>query len=250
MSKIIQLILILTTCTTQPTTTQPTCQIDKILTKLENAGKKIKTIQANIEHQLYQIIPDDRQTKIGYIRFQAGNDKHNPKFMVHFHTLIHDDLKLKRKEWFCFDGHWLREIREQTKTVIDREIIAPDEKINPFKLGEGPFPLPFGQNKKTILENFNVKIAKPNPKDPPNTTHLILHPKKGCEFYKKYKQIEFWIDKKINLPIKISALDRHSNLIMTKFSDIKINLELKPTDLWIKIPQGYAYQKEPLEKSH
>ncbi len=219
-----------------------------ILDRLEKAGKKIKDLQANVRHELYQMIPDDRQTKLGLIRYRAANGKSNAKFMIFFDTLIHDNLKLHRKEWFCFDGHWLREIRQQTKTVIDREIVAPDEKIDPFKLGEGPFPLPFGQSKEKILKNFDVKLKPARKDDPPNTSHLVLTPKPESRFRKKYKKLEFWIDNKLNLPIKVLALDRHSNQITAWFSKIKINKGIKDDKLWVPIPKGYAYQKEPLTK--
>ncbi len=229
-------------------TSQPTYdkKIITILDKLEKAGTNIKTLQANVKHELYQMIPDDRQTKLGFIRYIASIGNKNARFMIFFDTLIHDNLKLHRKEYFCFDGHWLREIRQQTKTVIDREIVAPNEKINPFKLGEGPFPLPFGQKRQEILENFQVKLVPSAKQDSENTQHLILIPKPKSKFNKKYKKIEFRIDNKLNLPVKIVALDRHSNQITVYFSNIKINTKLKDNQLWVPIPEGYAYQKESL----
>ena len=238
------------TAVCSPKTSQPVYnpQIIAILDKLEKAGSEIKNLQAKVKHELYQMIPDDRQTKLGVIRYKAASDGKNAKFMISFDTLIHDNLKLKRREWFCFDGHWLREIRSQTKTVIDREIIAPDEKIDPFKLGQGPFPLPFGQKKQEILDNFTVILAAKAKNDPKHTSHLILIPKAKSKFKKKYKKIEFWIDKTLNLPVKVSAFDRHSNQITAWFSDIKINKGLTDSQLWIAIPKGYAYQKEPLTK--
>ncbi len=224
-------------------------QINDVLDKLERAGAQIKTLQANVKHELYQMIPDDRQTKLGFIRYRAATDGKNARFMIFFDTLIHDNLKLHRKEYFCFNGYWLREIREQTKTVIDREIVSPDEKINPFKLGEGPFPLPFGQSKKEILDNFDVKLVHNDEHSIANTIHLILIPKAKSKFNKKYKRIEFWIDNKLNLPVKVVALDRHSNLITVRFDKIKVNIKLTDNQLWVPVPKGYAYQKEPIENS-
>jgi outer membrane lipoprotein-sorting protein len=233
--------------TTAPATQPITPQVDQILTRLEKAGDAIKDLQAGVHHELYQIIPDDRQTKLGFIRFRAAAGKNDARFMISFDTLIHEDLKLRQKEWFCFNGKWFREIREQTKTAIDREVVAPDEKVDPFKLGEGPFPLPFGQKKADILKNFNVTWVKPEKIDPPATDHLILIPKPESRYVKKYEKLEFWVDQKLNLPIRIGSRDRHSNIITVNFKDIKINTGIPDNQLWIEIPEGYGYQKEPLE---
>lgn len=254
--------------TSQPTSKATTSQenkqcnqeiqgkIDKILSQLEEKGKEIKTLKAKLIHQIYQIIPDDKQKKVGYLLFKAANtdntadtsnaadEKKNAKFMVHFHTIIHDDMEFKRNEWYCFDGKWLREIRESTKMVIDRQIRLPEEEKSPFKLGKGPFPLPFGQSKEDILDNFKITLEET---DTPNSDKIKLEPKKGTDFDRKYKYIRLWIDRTLKLPVKIEALDRHSNLITTVFEDIKINEKIPDSKLWLDIPKGYSYQKELLE---
>ncbi|MFA5864289.1 MAG: hypothetical protein WC975_06335 [Phycisphaerae bacterium] len=239
-----------TKATSQPAATQAAIspQVDTILDRLEKAGDAIKDLGANVNHELYQIIPDDRQVKRGLIRYRAAANGKNARFMIYFDTLIHEDLKINQKEWFCFDGRWLREIREQTRTAIDREVVAPDEKVDPFKLGEGPFPLPFGQKKADILRNFNVTWVKPEQTDPPASDHLILIPKPQTKFTKRYEKLEFWVDKKLNLPARIVSRDRHSNIITANFKDLKTNTGIPNNQLWIDVPKDYGHQVEPLEK--
>lgn len=235
---------------TQPVANQPTTavspEVDAILTRQEKAGDAIKTLQAGLRDEIYYIIPDDRQVKLGLIRYQAAAKGKNARFMVMFDTLIHEDLKVKQKEYWCFDGHKLREIRQQTRTAIDREVVAPDEKIDPFKLGEGPIPLPFGQKKADILQNFNVTLIKPEKTDPAGTDHLHLVPKPGTKFTKKYKSLDFWVDRKLNLPIKIAWRDTHSSVVTVDFKDIQINKPLADNQLWVDVPLDYGYQKEKL----
>ncbi len=222
-------------------------EVDQILTRQEKASDAIKDLQADIRHELYQVIPDDRQVKLGFIRYRAAGKRQNARFMVSFDTLIHEDLKVNQKEWFCFDGRWWREIREQTKTAIDHEVVAPDEKIDSFKLEESPLPLPFGQKKADILKNFNVTLIKPEKSDPADTDHLLLIPKPGGKFVKQYERLEFWIDRKLNLPIRIVAADRHANVTTDDFKNLKINTGIPEKQLWIDIPEGYGYEKVPLE---
>ncbi len=240
--------------TTQPGTRPATTQevksvdpkVDAILDRLENSGKGIRDLTAKVTHELYQIIPDDRQTKSGIVRYRSAQNGQEPKFMIHFDTLVHDDLKLNQKEWFCFDGKWLREIREHTRSAIDREVVAADEKFDAFKLGEGPFPLPFGQKKSEILKEFDVTLAKPDKDDPAETDHLILVPKKDSRFVKKYKKLEFWVERKRALPVRVISHDTHSNIITANFKEIQINTGIPESQLWIEVPGNYSYTKERL----
>jgi hypothetical protein len=221
-------------------------KVEAILDKLETAGSNIKDLQAKVTHELYQIIPDDRQVKLGVIGYRAATEKDPPKFVIHFNTLLHDDLKLTKQEWFCFDGRWFREIREQTCAVIDREVVAPGEKFDPFKLGEGPFPLPFGQKKADILKEFEVKLVPPAKGDPTMTDHLVMIPRKTGNFTKKYKQVDFWIAKDNQLPMKIVSEDLHSNIITATFQDIRINAGIPDDMLWLPVPENYSYTREAL----
>jgi len=210
-------------------------------------GDTIKDLQANVEQELYQIIPDDRQIKKGLIRYRTASGGKPAKFLAHFDVLIHEDLKLKQNDWLCFDGRWFREIRENNKAAIDREIVAPGEKVNPFKMGEGPFLLPIGQKKSEILDNFHVTLIPPDKKDPSGTDHLLLVPKPGSKFVKKYEKVEFWVDRKLNLPIKIFSRDKHSNLMTCVFKDVKVDSGIPDRELWVEVPAGYSYTREPLE---
>jgi outer membrane lipoprotein-sorting protein len=238
--------------TTQPATTSAPAavaadpKVDAILDRLEKEGKDIKDLTANVNQELYQIIPDDRQTKRGVVRYRAARNGQDPKFMIYFDTLIHDDLKLNQKEWFCFDGKWFREIREQTKGAIDREVVADGEKFDAFKLGEGPFPLPFGQKKSEILKEFDVTLAARAKDDPADTDHLVMVPKKNGKFVKKYKKLEFWVERKDSLPVRVVSHDTHSNIITANFSEIKINTGIADRELWIDVPGDYSYTKEKL----
>ena len=235
---------------TRPAATQKATQqvkaadpkVDAVLDRLENAGKGIKDLTAKVSHELYQIIPDDRQTKSGIIRYRSAQNGQEPKFMIHFDTLVHDDLKLNQKEWFCFDGKWFREIREHTRSAIDREVVAADEKFDAFKLGEGPF----GQKKSEILKEFDVTSAKADRDDPANTDHLILVPKKDSRFVKKYKKLEFWVERKRALPVRVVSHDTHSNVITANFNEIQINTGIPDSQLWIEVPGDYSYTKERL----
>jgi len=236
-----------TTSSRPATTTAPAVspQLDCILDQLEKQGDKIKDLTADLRHDLYQSIVEDRQIKLGQIMFKRIPGKRSARFMVRFDQLIQDDLRLKQKEWFCFDGQWLREIRQRTKTVIDRQVVQPGKTVDVFKI-DGPFPLPFGQSKADILKSFDVKLIPPTKKDPPNTDHLLLIPKPGTKLAKEYARLQFWVDRTRHLSTRIVADDRHNAVTTVEFKNIKINTGIDDKTLWPAKPAGYSYTREPL----
>jgi len=236
-------------------------EVETILDELERAGKDIKTLQADIRHEFCEIVADEKQTKPGFVRYKAATRRLPARFMVHYYKLISEDtvtgekMAFKRLGWFCFNGRWLREIHgPPVKSVTDREVVKPGEPIDPFELGKGPFPLPFGQKKSRMMKNFEISLlkkgkdkkAKTENKDRDNTDHLRLIPRKGTQLAKDHKRIELWIDRKIHLPLCILAEDNRKNITTVWFRNIKINLPLKDSDLWLPRPKGYSYSKEPL----
>src|SRR5208282_426281 len=59
------------------------------------------------------------------------------------------------------------------------QVLKPGQKLDLFKLGEGPFPLPLGQKREDVLKLFDVAKVDLAPGDPAGTVHLCLTPKDG-----------------------------------------------------------------------
>ncbi|MBI4581344.1 MAG: hypothetical protein HY718_16705, partial [Planctomycetes bacterium] len=150
-------------------------RVDTILTQLERRGEQIKDIQAEISFTKTDQVIEDKQVFKGILRFKE--EKPNPRFFIRFDKFIQEGVEREKKEWHVFDGEWYIEAREKTSTIVKRQIVRPGEQVNVFRIGQGPFPLPFGQKKADILQNFDVKLIDPQPTDPKNTDHLECTPK-------------------------------------------------------------------------
>jgi len=239
-----------TTATTQssqpatvPAATRPAVskRVERTLDRLEKKRREIRDLQADIKWQLYEPLPDVRRTRIGILRYRAATKKSLAKFLARFDTRVVDGVRYRQKEWFCFDGQKLREVRERTKTVEDHVVVKPGEKIDPFELGKGPFPLPFGQKKREMINNFDITLAKPNKKEQAEVDLLKLVPKKGTRLWKAYKRVEFLLDRKDYLPSRVISEDRDGNITTVWFSKVKINVGLKDNQLWKSEPWGYKH---------
>ena len=177
------------------------------------------------------------------------------KFKVHFDKKIAGNRKRDLDEEHLFDGRWYTELQSATKTVTRREVRRAGETSNPYKLGEGAFPLPFGQKKADILKEFDVARIPEKPGDPPDTDHLRLTPRPDTETGRTYKTLDFWIARGgdySGLPIKVRAGKKDgtgavNSYITITFSDVELNTGFARNVFKIDVPPGYEIVEERLE---
>jgi hypothetical protein len=232
----------------QPPATRPTLDpdIDRILTRLEE--RQVQDLRAQVAwRQEYVMDPEeDWVLKRGEIWYQKADPV--AKFFIRFNEKVTIDRRDKIDERHLFDGCWYVEADGRTKTVERREIRRPDDPGNPYKVGEGVFPLPFGQKKADILREFEVQKLPPEEKDPPGTDHLRMLPRQGTRTGESYKQLDFWIDREgptAGLPTKvrvakIDGTGKLNSYITITFGDAQLNSGFSSSVFELKTPPGYT----------
>jgi hypothetical protein len=221
--------------------------VEKILDRLEKRGETIRDIQADLIYVKKDPILEDKQTYKGELLFKQ--EEPNPRFMVRFDEFEQEGVVRKKKEWHAFDGHWYIEARENTKTIVRREIVPPGEQVEVFRVGQGPFPLPFGQSKKDIIRHFKVYRVPTAKGDPPNTDHLECIPRPGTEMDRRYGTVHFYIDRKLDLPVQVRTIEKEEEYeISATFpaESIRINQGLAASRINVPDLPGYTLDTVPL----
>lgn len=227
--------------------------VDRILTRLER--RQVHDLRARLVWELMHVIEEEEQPerKFGTIWYKQTEPV--AKFKVHFDTKLSGGRRRKLDEEHLFDGRWYVELQSATRTVIYREIRREGDTRNPYRLGEGAFPLPFGQKKADILAEFAVERLPPRPDDPPKTDHLRLTPRPGTRTGESYKTLEFWVAQEgphAGLPVKVVAGKKDgtgavNSYITISFSRIELNTGLSDSVFKIEPPPGYEKIVERLE---
>lgn len=214
--------------------------VDAILDRLEAKGQAIKGLRCALTYRYVIVDPvEDAQTKEGELLFVR--DEPNPKFLIHFNKIIADGIVSRRGEYFLFDGQWLTERHDKARTIQRRQIVREGERIDAFKLGTGPFPLPFGQKREAILESFTVKAVKFELGDPRNSQHLRCVPRPATELARKYSRVDFYIDKRIDLPVRIVMVrNSDGNRIEVDFKQIDTDEAPAQSRFKIEVPDGFT----------
>ncbi|HEY2589864.1 MAG TPA: hypothetical protein VGI81_29235 [Tepidisphaeraceae bacterium] len=200
--------------------------IDPVLQQLEQVGKNLKDFSAKLKLTEIDNALGTSTVRVGDVWF-AKNPDGSARIHVLFNKRIDPETHRaypKDKVEYLLDGMYLIDRNYQTKNEVKRQVLKPGQKLNLFKLGEGPFPLPIGQDPKDVHQQFDVKRIAPDKDDPANTTHLQLTPKPGTDLARQFHSLDVWVDNRTHMPARVDTMDvKQLTTRSTELSDISVN---------------------------
>jgi hypothetical protein len=234
-------------------------EVDQLLTKLENAAAELRDFTAKVRYDKWDPVTSRWEIRAGELIYQLKPDK-SKRFAMLFDTLIVGDRRQERKAHFIFDAGWLVEVDHERKQFIKRQIVAPGQEFDPFKLGEGPFPLPVGQSRDEVLKHFEVTLlGKPEDQQLEgleNVKGLRLIPRPGAREAEHFERVDVFYDNDTLLPVGISLIetdaapdDKFDARVkkIVRLRDVKRNEGIDETRLSIEEPDAreWAINIEP-----
>ncbi len=221
-----------------------------LLETLERSAESLSAFTASVHYEVEDALLGDKVIRKGELIYRVVPDA-NPgaadpgagagekSFAILFNSRIENRRKRDQRVHYIFSGRWLIEIDNDEKLFIKREIVRPGEEFDPFKLGQGPLPLPIGQSKDEVLARFDASLCK-LPDDGPlkklkgavDVDGLLLVPKPGSTAAEDFEQIEVFYDRKTHLPVGIKLIEAGSgNRKTARLDDAKRNPELTEAEL-------------------
>ena len=180
--------------------------------------------------------------------YAAGSDSQNPRFRVHFETLAHGQgqAKTRARLDYAFDGKWFIMVNHRARQYHGQQVAAEGQRVDPVKIGRGPFPLPFGQKADDVLEHFTVKARPAAKGEPAGTTYLDLRTIRRFRKDFNLVRLEMWLDPKLNLPVRIISHDAGTSVSTVDFADIKTNAKLADEVFAPPRSPGYSVEMKKL----
>ena len=223
-------------------------EIEKILSKMHNATKELKSCHAKLSYLFIQDpkILDSKTLQNGMLYYQKNDGR--SQLRIRFDDMKQEDFEPeKRREEFLFDGVWLTRIDFKLKQ-IDRYQKAPEDKpIGVFELISHDFPLVGFSNIEQLKKDFDVCLSeKTDPSD--KAIRLLLSVKKGSKYENEYKKIDFQADGETFMPKQIVAYSSQGDIYDIKLTELKINKKLKKAVFTIETPSDFSKNTQRLEE--
>lgn len=235
-----------------------------LLDRMHTLGQTLTSLRADIAMETTDNITGQGSTRTGSFLLQRRGDG-DSRARVTLDKLINDDGDKPKiipdKVEYLLEGDWVID-RVYGRGPNDpagrrethRQIRKPGEKVDLLKLGEGPFPLPIGQPRESVREQFEI-TRLPDDAEKPGLVGLELRPREQARLAKRFHQIIIWVDLKDAMPRVIETVSAEISVDpATGKQEIVSGTESKKTTLRdVKINQPIAegdFKLEPIDEGN
>jgi hypothetical protein len=247
--------------------------VDKVLKKLNKTTQELKSLECRIEYKDVQPSVFDTETlRKGILYYsKKGNES---KLRVNFQTVQQNDEPeqkcieqyivvdgaLLKSDAHDFEGMWLVKLDYEFKTIMYIQITEANDSNEPvdvFELISRNLPTVGFTKIEDLKKQFEISLIdeKKNEQEEFIQVHLKIKP--NSVYKDDYTQIDFWIDKKINLPAKIKAVSTEPNgsienkdFCEIELLELKLNQKIDPDIFNFSIPKDFEEPEiSPLQKA-
>jgi hypothetical protein len=210
---------------------------DDLLDAMEKVGVELRSLKADVAMKETDAASGDDATRTGTIRLQRRGPGDTRGHVV-FEKLTANGRIIMEKIEYLLDGDWVidrvygRSPQDQAgKRETRRQIRKPGDKTDLLKLGEGPFPLPIGQPRDAVEEQFVVTKLPPDETARPGLVGLELRPKESNRLSRQYETITVWVDPHDAMPRVIETVAPDSGPVKTTtLTNVTLNEGVTDTD--------------------
>lgn len=202
-----------------------------LLERAEQRSTRLKSVRADMTYTLDQLMLETREVRQGSLLYRV--DDQQVQFRLHFDSWRQVDLEADEPAPvvpidldYAFDGRWLIKRDTHTKMIQRWELAKTPRDREAFRLGRGPFPLPFSLRKADVLANFEASLAEPTEQDPAGTDHLVLVPLPESTYAQDYRRMDLWIERARALPVQLRFEKQGFEVTMVTWRDIKLDVPI------------------------
>lgn len=193
--------------------------VDEVLLALQKRGQGLNAFSLSLKLTDTDAATGDDKVRTGKMWYSAAAGE-NVRLRVTMNDVNDGNGVRPDKIEYLLEHEYLIDRNYRKMIEVKRKVLKPGEKINLFKLGEGPFPLPIGQDPAEVRKQFAVAALAADAGRP----GVTLTPVAGTRMAGKFKEIKVWVDPQTGFPTKIVTLDpNESKTTTTELADLVLN---------------------------
>lgn len=205
-----------------------------LLEALERSERELRTFSSSVSYRTEDALLGQsvlRKGSLIYTRPEPGGPR---TLAILFDTQVEGGRLREQRKHYIFAANWLVEVDHERRVFFKREIAPPNTDFDPLKLGEGPFPLPFGQPPQEVLDRFDVTFATLPESgllaklDAATVDGLRLVPKPGLDMAEKVAHVDLFYDRATRLPVGVLVVEKNGNRKTARLDGFLRNPTLTP----------------------
>jgi outer membrane lipoprotein-sorting protein len=213
--------------------------VDAVLKQLNEKASELKSYEGLIEYKYIQPLLESEALRKGILYYARFDGK--SALRINFETLKQEDEEEQKYiEHYIFDGRWLTQIDYQIKAVKRYELAEPNNPTDAFDVASKNLPILGFAKIEDLKKQFEISLIEQKKNEPNDLIGLHLKVKPDSIYKDDYIWIDFWIDKKIGLPLKVVALSTEEDIYEIKFLNLKVNKDIDKKVFEFKIPDGFG----------
>ncbi len=243
--------------------------VNIVLEKLNKTTSGLKSYQSRIEYKFLQPLLESESLQKGFFYYARSDGK--SALNINFNTLKQDDEKEQKyvERYIVLDGARLplpnRELKGIWLALLDYQIKEakyyqlaepndPNKSMDVFDLASKKLPMLGFSKIEDLKKQFEVKLIEPKKNESEEFIQVHLKVKPNSIYKDDYISIDFWIDKKLDLPAKVIAVKSepeppYGDIVEIKFLKPKVNKSIDKKVFELKIPKGFGEPEVfPLER--
>ena len=230
--------------------------VDKVLEQLNKSTHELKSYQGQIEFKFTQpSLFDSQDLHKGILYYTREGNK--SKLRVNFQTLKQDEeQEHKYIEQYIvlegaslaypghrFEGTWFVCIDYQIpelKLIQLTEADDPNKPLDIFQLASKYLPLVGFMKPQELKEQFEITLPEQKKAESENFIQVHLKVKPNSIYKDEYAFVDFWIDRKLNLPARVVAVTTEEDIYEIKFIEPKINKAIDKKVFEFSMPKNFG----------
>jgi outer membrane lipoprotein-sorting protein len=227
--------------------------LDRTLDALHQVGRDLKDFTADVTLGTTDPKTGEESKQHGrvvYQKYKNANGEDDTRIRVTFEKKeMEGGVTINQKLDYKLEDAWLTDRDYQKKLEVRRQVLRPGQKMNLLKLGEGPFPLPIGQDKEAVKKEFEASKEAAKADDPKDAIHLKLVPKKDTRLAKRFTKLDVYVDQQTGMPRRIDATEKVGAMRTTELKNVKLNGGVQDADFALDNIEGKGWNRreEPYE---
>jgi outer membrane lipoprotein-sorting protein len=194
--------------------------LTEILSQMNEASKRLKTVSANLEYTKVTVLVDDKSTESGQFFFRKGK---TTEIRIDIQKPDHKILLLKKNK----GEYYLPKINQIQEYNLEQK----SDLVQQFLL------LGFGTDTGELKKTYNVKYLREEDLEGDTTVLLEFVPRKAT-VAAQFSKIQIWVSEESWLPTQQKFFQSGGDYLIAHYSGVKVNRVLPGSTFELNAPSS------------